>query len=69
MQPVYALFSTGFHNRFKFPHQIVLNRYQRLGSEIYNTATEGTITLKLNVLTNTIQRETYYDKSHRFWQD
>lgn len=69
VQPVYALFSTGFHNRFKFPHQIVLNRYQRLGSEIYNTATEGTITLKLNVLTNTIQRETYYDKSHRFWQD
>ncbi|WP_342219778.1 DNA internalization-related competence protein ComEC/Rec2 [Rickettsiella endosymbiont of Miltochrista miniata] len=69
VQPVYALFPTGFHNRFKFPHKIVLNRYQRLGSKIYNTATEGTITLKLNALSNTIQAETYYEKNHHFWQD
>jgi competence protein ComEC len=69
IQPVYALFPTGFHNRFKFPHKIVLNRYERLGSKIYNTATEGTITLKLNAHTNNIQTETYYEKSHRFWQD
>lgn len=69
VQPVYALFPTGFHNRFKFPHKIVLNRYKRLGSKIYNTATEGTITLKLNALTNNIETETYYKKNHRFWQD
>lgn len=69
VQPVYALFSTGFHNRFKFPHKIVLNRYERLGSKIYNTATEGTISLKLNALTNKIRIETYFKKNHRFWQD
>ncbi|MGC1853750.1 MAG: DNA internalization-related competence protein ComEC/Rec2 [Candidatus Aquirickettsiella sp.] len=69
VQPVYALFPTGFHNRFKFPHKIVLNRYQRLGSKIYNTAAEGTITLKLNAFSNSIQAETYNDKNHHFWQD
>lgn len=69
VQPVYALFPTGFHNRFKFPHKIVLNRYQRLGSKIFNTATEGTITLKLNALSNTIKAETYREKNHHFWQD
>jgi competence protein ComEC len=69
VQPVYALFPTGFHNRFKFPHKIVLNRYERLGSKIYNTATEGTITLKLKALTDAVQAETYYKKNHRFWQD
>lgn len=69
VQPVYALFPTGFHNRFKFPHKIVLNRYQRLGSKIYNTATGGTITLKLNALSNNIQAETYDEKNHHFWQD
>jgi competence protein ComEC len=69
VQPVYALFSTGFHNRFKFPHKIVLNRYQRLGSKIYNTATEGTITLKLNAHSYNIQAETYYERNHHFWQD
>lgn len=69
IQAAYALFPTGYHNRFKFPHKIVVNRYQRLGSKIYNTATDGTITLKLNARANTIQAETYYEKNHRFWQD
>ena len=69
VQPAYALFPTGFHNRFKFPHKIVLNRYQRLGSKIYNTATEGTITLKLNARSYNIQAETYYERNRHFWQD
>lgn len=69
VQPNYALFPTGFHNRFKFPHKLVVNRYHRLGSKIFNTATEGTITLKLNACSNTIETETYYEKNHRFWQD
>jgi competence protein ComEC len=69
VQPIYALFPTGFCNRFKFPHKIVLDRYQRLGSKIYNTAKEGAITLKLNALSNSIQTETYYEKNHHFWQD
>ncbi|KAF5272354.1 hypothetical protein FQR65_LT17439 [Abscondita terminalis] len=69
VQPAYALFATGFHNRFKFPHKIVLNRYQRLGSKIYNTATDGTITLRLNAHSYNIQAETYYERNHRFWQD
>ena len=69
VQPIYALFPTGFHNRFKFPHKIVLNRYHRLGSKIYDTAIDGAITLKLNAFSNTIQSETYYEKNHHFWQD
>ena len=69
VQPIYALFPTGFHNRFKFPHKIVLNRYHRLGSKIFDTAIDGTITLKLNALSNIIQSETYYEKNHHFWQD
>ncbi len=48
VQSIYALFPTGFHNRFKFPHKIVLNRYHRLGSKIYDTAIDRAITLKLN---------------------
>ena len=69
VQPIYALFSTGFHNRFKFPHKIVLNRYHRLGSKIYDTAIDGAITLKLNAFSHTIQSEIHYEKNHHFWQD
>lgn len=69
VQARYALFSTGYHNRFKFPHKIVLKRYQRLGSKIYNTAIDGAITLKLDAFSNHIKVETYREKYHRFWQD
>lgn len=69
VQPRYALFPTGFHNRFKFPHKIVLNRYHRLGSKIYDTAIDGAITLKLKAFSNTVDTETYYEKNHHFWQD
>ncbi len=69
IQPAYALFPTGFHNRFKFPHKLVLNRYRRLGSKIYDTAVNGMITLKLIELSNDIKAETYREKNHHFWQD
>lgn len=69
VQPRYALFPTGFHNRFKFPHKVVLNRYRRLGSKIYSTAIDGSITLKLMARSNHIQAETYREKNFHFWQD
>ncbi len=69
VQPKYALFSTGYHNRFKFPHKIVLKRYQRLRAKIYNTAIDGAVTLKLDAFSNPIKIETYREKYHYFWQD
>jgi competence protein ComEC len=66
VQPVYALFPTGYHNHFKFPHKIVLERYQRLKSKIYDTARDGAITLKLS---HNICVETYHEKYYRFWQE
>ena len=69
VKPRIALFPTGYRNQFKFPHKIVLKRYQRLKSTIYDTAVDGTITLKLNPNSSHIQIETYRQKYHRFWQD
>ena len=63
------MFSTGYRNRFKFPHKIVLERYQRLRSKIYNTAIDGAITLKLDAFSDHIEVETYREKNHHFWQD
>ena len=69
VQPRYALFSTGYRNRFKFPHKIVLERYQFLRSKIYITAIDGAITLKLDAFSDHIEVETYREKNHHFWQD
>lgn len=68
VQPSFALFSTGYRNQFKFPHSIVLKRYQRLHSILYDTAVDGTIAIKLNPNFNNIQVETYRQRFHRFWQ-
>ncbi|MDQ8039744.1 MAG: DNA internalization-related competence protein ComEC/Rec2, partial [Rickettsiella sp.] len=67
VRPTIALFPTGYHNQFRFPHSIVLKRYQFLQSTIYDTAIDGTITLKLNSDFN-IQVETYRQNYYRFWQ-
>jgi competence protein ComEC len=69
VSPSIALFSTGYRNQFRFPHPVVLKRYQRLHASIYDTAVDGAIILKLNPNTKTIEIETYRQKHHRFWQD
>lgn len=68
VQPDYALFPTGYHNRFKFPHKLVLMRYQRLHSRTYNTAIDGAITMKLDLLANKILVETFRENYRHFWQ-
>jgi competence protein ComEC len=69
VQPAIALFPTGYRNQFKFPHTIVVKRYERLQSMIYDTAVDGSITLKSNPDSNVIQIQTYCQTAHRFWQD
>ncbi|MES2998242.1 MAG: DNA internalization-related competence protein ComEC/Rec2 [Pseudomonadota bacterium] len=67
VRPSIVLFPTGYRNQFRFPHTIVLKRYQRLHSIIYDTAVDGSITLKLNPDSKLIKVETYHQQYHRFW--
>ena len=41
------LISTGYKNRFAFPHQEVLSRYDRMQTQWLDTATQGAITVKV----------------------
>lgn len=68
VKPKIALFATGYRNQFKFPHNIVLQRYQRLGSITYDTALDGMVMLKLNPNSNIISIENYHQKNQHFWQ-
>jgi competence protein ComEC len=43
IQPKEALISTGWHNRFGFPHADVIRRLQRVGARIWCTAGSGAI--------------------------
>jgi len=42
-QPKNVIFSSGYLNRFGFPHPKVVARYKKVQSKIFNTATDGAI--------------------------
>lgn len=44
-QPTISLISSGRWNPWKFPHQVVINRLEKIHSQIYNSANSGQIKL------------------------
>jgi competence protein ComEC len=47
VRPAYALFPTGYRNRYGFPRRPVLERYRAAGAAMFDTARHGAITVKL----------------------
>ena len=48
VRPQMALIAVGYRNRHRFPHTEVLERLEHRGVEIFDTATHGAITLKID---------------------
>lgn len=44
-QANFAIVSTGYLNRYRLPNQIVIKRYQRLGTTLFNTVNTGALTV------------------------
>lgn len=45
LRPRYAIFSTGYHNRFGHPAPAIVARYRHRGVITYNTATDGAVSV------------------------
>lgn len=41
VQPKYAVLSYGFHNRYHFPHSVVIDRYHQYGTRLFHTVDCG----------------------------
>jgi competence protein ComEC len=67
-RPKFVLFATGYRNRFKFPHTKIMQRYKQYGSQLYSTAQEGAITIKLGISEPVIKLESYSRIHPRFWR-
>lgn len=69
VQPRYALISSGYLNRFGFPHPRVVERLQDVGAVILNTAEEGAICVGLGngALPHVAYR--YRRDYRRYWVD
>ncbi len=66
VHPRYALFTSGYLNRFGHPKEEIVERYRGAGSEILRSDEEGAIDITLDAQTFRLER---YRKVHaRYWQ-
>lgn len=52
VQPDYGVISSGYRNRFGFPSQRVLDRYRLLQAQVFNTAHDGAILVRIGARTS-----------------
>jgi len=65
VDPQFALFPFGYKNRYRHPHQQVVQRYRAHGSQLLDSPAQGAITVKLNARKPEI---TGYREAHkRYW--
>ena len=69
VSPGYAVFSTGYRNRFNHPHPVVEERYRRLGIVQLNTADTGALSIRVTSAGLQGEPAGYRKSRRRFWQD
>lgn len=65
VHPQYVLFPVGYRNRYHFPHDMVIEKYQRLGVTQYDTAKDGAIQITLS----TRHLHLYRLEHWHYWMD
>jgi competence protein ComEC len=64
--PQIVIFSSGYLNRWGFPKQAVIDRWQAVGARTFDTARSGAITLSVNPGKN-VQVDEYRKSHRRYW--
>ncbi len=65
VNPEYVIFPVGYRNRWGFPKEPVLERYQELGAQLFDSASHGAITFEIMGLKSSV--ETYRQSEQRYW--
>jgi len=65
LAPRSVLISRGRHNAFGHPHPQVMERYRRLGSQVYDSAERGAVRLQLGAFTPPVVARS----QRRFWRE
>ncbi|VVC75907.1 hypothetical protein AQUSIP_12080 [Aquicella siphonis] len=69
VHPRYVIYSTGYRNRYHFPHTHVAAAYQRLQAVAYNTADTGMLQFKITKNKQIEDPYSYRQARARYWQD
>ena len=67
VRPRYAVFSVGYRNQFGMPHREVMERYQRHGIRVYDSARYGAISFVIGPTRGIIGPRLYRIDAGRFW--
>ncbi len=65
VNPEYVVFPVGYRNRWGFPKKSVFERYQELGAQLFDSASHGAVTFRLNRLESSV--ESYRQSGQRYW--
>jgi competence protein ComEC len=66
VHPRYAVFTSGYRNRFGHPKAEVVERYRTIGSELLRSDEDGAILVQMDATTLQVEK---YRKTHaRYWQ-
>jgi len=66
LRPSAVVFSAGFRNRFEHPHSVIVARYEARSIQMFNTATDGAVVIKLG---KTLEIHTSRSSYPRIWYD
>jgi competence protein ComEC len=65
--PAVALFPAGYLNRYRFPKQAVVDRYNSRGVDWYQTGLAGAITVQLGGVAGEPEISLYREQQRRYW--
>ncbi len=67
VEPEVALFPAGYLNRYRFPKQAVVDRYDKSGTKWYQTGLVGAITVRLGGVYREPEISLYRERKQRYW--
>jgi len=65
--PRYALVSSGYINRYRFPREEVVARWEKRGAKVLNTANSGAIHFRMGADGRLYGPESYRETAKRYW--
>lgn len=69
VHPQYVLFPVGYRNRYRFPHAAIIEKYDALGTQKFDSANAGAITFVVNA-TEKISPPILYREVHKkYWNN
>ena len=66
VNPDYALFAVGYHNRYGFPKPAVVTRYAAEGARLLDSAHSGAITFRLGSAASP-RPDTFRQQAFHYW--